>query len=374
MRPAFLPVALLVACGAPRDTDQQRLSPSVRGPVATVVDSVELHEPDSLPLSNYAWPVARGGDGEVFVLDPSARRIWHFDAGGTFVGIFGRAGEGPGELRSPIAIALLPGDSLIAVADPNRSRMLVFSASVGTFRREAELPEFAMVDQHWTWRGDTASFGLTASRTPIAVWWSKGDSLVTRGVTPKRTRVTGPEFGLTTVVATDSGFAVLYPAQPGLFFLDRSGNATGFVPVPAVRRLGEPGDLRARQKALSKAERGRLVASMVSGLHRLVSGEWLLIHLDVDVSRTADDTRGRNLRFYASVMSADLQRVCVDGLLPVSSDAPARPFFSADTLFLFSRTVGPTGMNNRLYGLTVSTATCDWQETGGIVPPPRDSL
>ncbi|MES2303964.1 MAG: 6-bladed beta-propeller [Gemmatimonadota bacterium] len=374
MRLALALLVILPACTSPNNSEQRRLPASTRGPTVTVVDSVAIAEPDSLPLGNYAWPVARRSNGELFVLDPGVHKVLRFDRTGKLAGVIGREGEGPGELRSPLMIALLPGDTLLAVVDPNRSRLVVFGATDGVVRREAALPEFALADQYWSRRGDTVTFGLTASRAPIAVWPWKGNVISTRGTTPQRTRLVGLQFGQTRVVATDSGFVVLYPGQPGLFLLDRAGQATGFVSIPTARRVGEPADIRARQKALSKSERGKLVASLAAGLHRMSSGSWLLVHLDVDLKRVGDVTRSRDLRFYASVFSSDFQRVCVDGLLPVTSDAPAMPFFAGDTLFLFSRTVGVAGMKNTVYALTINTAGCDWQQTGGIVPPPRDSL
>lgn len=53
-------------------------------------------------------------DGRIVVLDSQARAIRVFDAGGKFVQSVGRAGDGPGEFRSPVALDLDVGRRLYA--------------------------------------------------------------------------------------------------------------------------------------------------------------------------------------------------------------------------------------------------------------------
>lgn len=51
-------------------------------------------------------------DGHLFLLDPKDKRVLEFDSQGRYVRTIGRAGEGPGEFRSPYAIALGPDQTL----------------------------------------------------------------------------------------------------------------------------------------------------------------------------------------------------------------------------------------------------------------------
>jgi hypothetical protein len=304
----------------------------------------------------------------------SLRKVLHFDASGRLVGVLGRDGDGPGELRGPGSIGLLPGDTLVAVTDVNRARIVIFGVDDAALRREVSAPRMQFVSQGWTRRGDTVLFGFTAGRAAIGKLWWRGDSIVITGHTPERTMHAGISYGETSVFATDSGYVVLFPTQPGLFLLNRDAVPTGFVRIPVTRRRGEPGDLMERRKKIPKGQRGVLVGSMALGLHRLPSGQWLLIFGDVDVSRVGEEMRGVNMRYYATVLSADLTQVCVDGKLPLVTDVFSRPMFAADTVFMFTRNVGTAGIQSALLALLVSTAGCDWQPTGGIETPPRDSL
>ncbi|HSH46291.1 MAG TPA: 6-bladed beta-propeller, partial [Longimicrobiales bacterium] len=78
-----------------------------------------LQPPDSA-LTAMPWAVvADPGSGRIFVGDATSERVVVFDASGTFVRSIGRAGEGPGEFRSPTALALDPGRAL-AVWDARR--------------------------------------------------------------------------------------------------------------------------------------------------------------------------------------------------------------------------------------------------------------
>lgn len=370
--PAF--AFLVVACGTSDDPTQHHLPPTTRGPAITIVDSVGIAEADSLPLGQYTSYTARSSRGDLFVADMSLRKVLHFDATGRLVGALGRDGDGPGELRGPGSIGLLPGDSLVAVTDVNRGRIVVFGADHAAMRREVSAPRMQFVSQGWTRRGDTVIFGLTAGRAAIGKFWWRGDSIVTTGRTPERTQQAGISYGETSVFATDSGYVVLFPTQPGLFLMNRQAVPTGFVRIPVARRRGEPGDLMERRKKIPKEQRGVLVGSMALGVHRLPSGEWLLIHGDVDVNRVGEQMRGVNIRYHATILSADLQQVCVDGKLPLVTDVFSRPMFVGDTMFLLTRNVGRADIQSTLIAMLVSTAGCDWQPTGGVELPPGDSL
>jgi len=64
------------------------------------------------------------GNGVWYVLDEAAPTVHMLDAGGAWLGNFGRAGEGPGELLRPMAIAV--GRGAVAVADAGRGRMHLY--------------------------------------------------------------------------------------------------------------------------------------------------------------------------------------------------------------------------------------------------------
>lgn len=71
--------------------------------------------------------------GNLYVLDRMGRRVLKYDSQGRFLARFGRGGNGPGEVASPIAIALGPGDS-IWVADIGNWRFVVYPQDEGESR------------------------------------------------------------------------------------------------------------------------------------------------------------------------------------------------------------------------------------------------
>ena len=82
--------------------------------------------------------VTLGPNGQIFVLDRSLDRIVVFSGGGEFVRSFGRSGEGPGELRSPMALAW-DGTDRLWVADGLNGRYHVFD-STGSFQKSVPRP------------------------------------------------------------------------------------------------------------------------------------------------------------------------------------------------------------------------------------------
>jgi sugar lactone lactonase YvrE len=70
--------------------------------------------------------VAVDGDGNVYVTDTLNDRVEIFDADGTFISLFGKAGDGPGTFARPKGIAV-DGDGHIWVADEMEDRLQVFN-------------------------------------------------------------------------------------------------------------------------------------------------------------------------------------------------------------------------------------------------------
>ena len=91
----------------------------------------------------YQWtrPVAgaRLEGGGFAVLEQIPPEIRLFDRSGRFVGRVGTEGDGPGELRSPVGLTALPGDTLL-VWDRATRRLSWFSTD-GTLERERTLRE-----------------------------------------------------------------------------------------------------------------------------------------------------------------------------------------------------------------------------------------
>ncbi|GEM_PF-1777191 len=93
--------------------------------------------PDEEPTSGIN-SVTLGPNGQIFVLEFSTDRVMVFGGNGEFVRSFGGAGEGPGELDAPTAMAWDGWDRLW-VADGLRGRYHVFD-STGAFEKTVPRP------------------------------------------------------------------------------------------------------------------------------------------------------------------------------------------------------------------------------------------
>jgi len=107
-------------------------------PVAATLDSVaalRLGSPMGHAEEQFGaiGDVVATGDGGIAVLDVQAAEVRLFDETGQFQATLGRKGDGPGEFRSPIDLALLPGDTL-AVYDPVPGRITRFGPNSSTSR------------------------------------------------------------------------------------------------------------------------------------------------------------------------------------------------------------------------------------------------
>lgn len=89
--------------------------------------------------------VAVSGDGTIFALDQKDRNVKVFDRNGKFLKMFGKAGEGPGELSLPRSIHFTARDEVVVV-DMNR-RLSLFKPS-GEFVRTVSAGSLSLMDAH----------------------------------------------------------------------------------------------------------------------------------------------------------------------------------------------------------------------------------
>lgn len=87
--------------------------------------TVGVMDGDEREVFGSIWEVVAGPDGHFAVLDRQTPRISVFDASGDFVGEVAGAGEGPGELARPYALAWTPDGELLAL-DPANARISTF--------------------------------------------------------------------------------------------------------------------------------------------------------------------------------------------------------------------------------------------------------
>lgn len=363
----FVLTAPCVGCAGVKEN---RVSTTVHGPFITSVDSTRLVEADNLPLGAFTSFFARAKNGGVFVNDMQLRRLMHFDSAGHFVGTIGSPGSGPGEFVLPGPLGLLPGDSTIMVVDVNRRWASLFDTRTGQYIRGFSVP-FQDIGTNWTVRKDTVVFALNGAPALLGRWSLRDDSIQVTGAIPRHLRgeagVTAA-YGRSEVVVTDSNVIALLPTEPGLDIYTTDGKLAGWVRLPAARRRGEPLDLIAQQKKLARSDPNQVLGSSAAGLHRLSSGMLVAVHLDMTpVTSGPRGIRYGAFKMFATLISPDLQRACVDAVVPIVSDVPPIPIFVDDTMFVLTRQVLESNqVRSVVRGFLIGSAGCDWVDTGGL--------
>ena len=122
--------------------------------------------------------VALGPNGQIYVLEYSTDRVVVFSGEGRFVRTFGGPGEGPGDLRSPMALTW-DGTGRLWVAAGLRGRYHVFD-STGVFQKSVPRPVRAVyrIQHPLLWEEAGTLVDETATRTgPDRVLFLRVDTL-----------------------------------------------------------------------------------------------------------------------------------------------------------------------------------------------------
>jgi hypothetical protein len=101
--------------------------------------SIGAREGDDAYLFSRIWGATRLSDGRIAVADNGAPDIRIFGPAGRHLRTFGTRGEGPGELKSPVLVGTLPGDTLVVV-DRLLRRLYVFDPDTGLVRGNSADP------------------------------------------------------------------------------------------------------------------------------------------------------------------------------------------------------------------------------------------
>lgn len=208
--------------------------------------------------------------------------------------------------------------------------------------------------------------GPVASPALVGAWDLRGDSISVAGALPASLMEAFPtymQYGHLEIIPWQGGYLAQIPTLGALQLLDSSGAVVGEVPLPAVRRRGQTGDLLVRQQQReADGDPFTHLGSAAATLGVLSTGEVISIQVDIDTERTAQGREFRNLRYYVSILSPDLRRACLDALVPFTSDAPFPiPHLMGDTLVTLSRVVGADdSVRIVVYRFTISSRGCVW--------------
>lgn len=135
---------------------------------------------------------------------------------------------------------------------------------------------------------------------------------------------------------------------------------------PHVRRRGVPENAQVKfdtDRSLSFRDRVEMMSYLVS-IYRIRDGETVLVHYDQTVKGEPPSVEFL-ADIFVTVLSADRQTACVDGVVRYGKETRARLTVSRDTLFLLDRTLNEAGDSMktwiRLYRIDASR--CTWMPT-----------
>jgi hypothetical protein len=333
------------------------------------VDSLELEESDSVNIGAYSSFFVRSASGEIIVNDMQQSRLLQYTSDGRLMRILGAHGDGPGEFQLPGPMRILPDSTTLVVIDVNARRGSLFSLRSGEYLGQF-VTAFQDAGSSWSFAQDTAIMAVNAAQALIAKWPLSGDTTWTEGSVPSRLQTSISQrisYGRSEVLLADSLLLALLPTEPGIDVYSKHLNYLGIVHLPAVRRKGEPLDLGLRQRRLDPDDDQSLASSVV-GFHRLTSGAFVAVHLDMTAKGNGKHrVLPSNMRMYVSLVSPDLAQACIDGIVPILTDVPPIPTFHGDTMFVLARQVEESNQVRTLvYTVVFDPSPCHWVPTGGV--------
>lgn len=362
--PALCLPVLIVGCAAS--------APSSRPATLVLVDSVILKESDSIFVGRPGG-LRIDSVGRMYVPDLLADRLLRFDRHGRFERSYGRSGSGPGEFRG-VGEAVVIWDTILINQSYGHRRLSGFHLDTGR-------PLFDL-----SYLGTLTS----GSRFGLVAWFGNLDQAAARGVLrldlrslssidhssepPLRSSLAPfppayltnelirGTYGLVYVVPWTDTVMVGYAASNSLATYLFNGRQADTLLVPVSKRRGVPSDF------VERADLGRssmkeifALGSALFGIWRKANGEFLTIHMDSDL----DGKRSIRSTAFASVISADRTRACVDAVIPTSGEGQPKIDVRGDTLYVLDQYSVPqqTRVLSVVRLFTVSETGCSWLST-----------
>lgn len=355
--------SVVVACGA---------GGSAVGPTPGVelLDSIVLVESEETYLARPGG-LAVDDDGDFYVVDYFANHFVRFDRLGAPVRVYG----GPGEFGS-IGEGIFVVDSVVGALDYDPRSFHLFDRRSGAFidtHRIVGTPSVVSVDGERVWVGNIdidRGFG-------VVVWDLDQDGLESKATEGDPFRSTFAALpseyhespmlrGTWTMVHTEAwGDTVVvgFAGSPFLLEYARDGTVRDTIYLPARHRTGVPPDFGDR------LERGResfsekfTMASGLFGLSRTRNGNLVAIHFDSELHSGNRITS----RVFASILSPDRSRACVDREVPTSTASQPVVTLRGDTLFVLEQHLPESGAGEAVTTLKsyrIDDSTCEWLST-----------
>lgn len=363
MRSMAYACTLLVILGAcrggsaepPSDRPLSSTRTTGAGAQLVLLDSVQLVETDSSFIGS-ASGLAVDANGQIFVADAFSARVLEFTREGRFVRAYGRKGDGPGELRKPIAIVLL-GDSLIAVSNTGLNSPVVFDRRTGRWVSTGSVSGYIKSGQLV---GDSLWFGVLSQKraTSLAIWSLAADSMRYFGPVPaeyKSSARLGAIMSQAPFTVWSDTAAIGFAGVNQLFVIDRAGSVIDTINPPVAHRRGVPANLVEEYAKGEGLEHYTQLASILMQVGRMGNGRLVIVHHDVKQRGDLFSATG-----YVSLISADRQSACVDAVMALSLDAKPMTALAGDQVVSFEQAVGGGSSASWVKTYRIDDSSCDW--------------
>jgi hypothetical protein len=302
-------------------------------PQLQALPRIALAESDTLYVGRPAALAVDPQDGSLYLSDGFWGRVLHFSPAGALLGVYGRRGEGPGELKAPSAVSVHGGELL--VSDVGKRELVRFDRAtarfVGSARYDGIMRSLAP-DGERVWAGVMNVPGKTALG-----WWRPGEAKVRElGPIPDEYVKSSPLAGIYTGIQVVSWADTVLAGFMGLNRLTlfrRDGTPLRTLAVPVRARKGEMANPVTALGKLDFPEQFSANSALFR-MHRLPSGGFALVHYDQKI-----DGNLITAKVYLTLVSRDFRRTCADRAVVVSQESQPYTAFRGDTLYVMQQRI-----------------------------------
>ncbi|HEV2149193.1 MAG TPA: hypothetical protein VGR37_17430 [Longimicrobiaceae bacterium] len=299
----------------------------------TKLEPIHLVETDSLYVGKPAALALDPDNGNLYVSDGFWGRVLAFSPSGTLDRVYGKRGEGPGEISDPGAVAVHNGELL--VADVGGQRFVRYDRATGEFNGGVRFDGVLTSMQP---HGNKVWLGIQnrPRRTSLGVWSPEASSIRYLGELPGEFLESEPLAGIYNGIQVVEWSDTVLAGFMGLNRLVRlraDGSTIDTLPIPVRKRRGEMKNIVKRLGGMEFPEMFSANSALFR-LHRLPSGSFAAVHYDQTIS---GDLITANV--YLSILSGDFKTTCPDHAIEVAADAQPYTAFRGDTLFVLQQKV-----------------------------------
>ncbi|MDE0604628.1 MAG: 6-bladed beta-propeller [bacterium] len=321
------------------------------GPGLVLEDSVILREtaeyyvgePTALLLSD---------DGTFFVPDRFSNSILRFDSAGDFRGVFGRAGEGPGEFTY-IGTAGFVADGVLGFLDLRPFSLEMFDLASGRYRGrlaigEGTYPMSFSVHNDTLWAGGmgTATWTSVGMASVSDVIGESADISLDRAPVARpymENRLVFGTLAYTAIDVSDEDLMVGFGVSPFILRTNREGAVLDSLVFPVSARRGLPEEDELATISMGDVSVPELVGSLSTlwAVSRDDGGYAYALHQDFEFG----DARGgggfdARAEFFVSSIRQDGSRACPDTPLPTSGLGVAKAALKSNRIYVLDQRLG----------------------------------